>query len=118
VSFDVEKIAVLSYLSLKEEEKNRFRQQFAEILGYVDQLQKLPMTAEEASAMGAFHVQSAFYELLKLDPLEKLRASTDGVEDEDLKSLQLTNEEATKNAPKASGLPNELLFEVPAIMES
>ena len=116
MSFDVEKVAQLAYLELSAEEKARFEKQFEEILAYVDQLQEIPMTEEETKAMGAFHVQTAFYESLKLQMKEKLRLQAEPTEE--LKSLQLSNKEATDNAPKASGLPNELLYEVPSIMES
>lgn len=116
VSFNVEKVAQLAYLELSSEEKARFEKQFEEILAYVDQLQEIPMTDEETKAMGAFHVQTAFYEAMKLQMREKLRLKTEP--SEELKSLQLSNSEATRNAPKASGLPDELLYEVPSIMES
>lgn len=116
MKLDLEQVSRLAYLSLTESEKARFEKQLEEILNFVDQLQQVPMTAEETKKMGQFHVQTAFYESLKLDPLEKLRP--DSEQSEELQSLVLTNEEATQNAPKASGLPNELLYEVPSIMEN
>lgn len=113
-SFDVSKIAGLAYLKLSPEEQKNFSKQFTEILDYVNQIQSVPMSAEEAKAMGAFHVQSAFYEMLDLDSLESLRE--DDASDEALQSLVLNNAEALQNAPASSGLPNELLFEVPSIL--
>jgi len=115
VKLDVEKVAALAYLNLSEEEKKGFEREFQEILNYVDQIQSVPMSSEQAKEMGAFHVQTAFYNLLTLDPELQLR--DDSGKDEYLEGLRLSNEEAVSNAPKASGLPNELLYEVPSIIE-
>ncbi|PIR22729.1 MAG: Asp-tRNA(Asn)/Glu-tRNA(Gln) amidotransferase GatCAB subunit C [Deltaproteobacteria bacterium CG11_big_fil_rev_8_21_14_0_20_45_16] len=113
--FDVDKVASLAYLKLNDTEKKNFSAQFAQILDYVDQLQKIPMSADEAKTMGAFHVQTAFYEMFKIDPLESLRNEKDS--SPDFEKLILSNEEALMNAPRSSGLPNQLLFEVPSIID-
>ncbi len=110
----VEKIAQLSYLELQNEEKERFQKQMGSVLAYVDQLQKVPMTDAEAKSMGAFHITNAFYEMLKIDPSENLRDENSEAE---VESLNLSNEEALKNSPKSGGIPGELLFEVPSIIE-
>lgn len=114
MDFSVEKIASLAYLKLSEEEKKTFEKQFQDILKYVDQLKEVPMTEREAQEMNAFHIQKAFYEQFGLDPLFSLRDET---QDEDFSGLKLTNDEALKNAPKVSGLPEQLLYEVPSIIE-
>ncbi len=114
MSFSVEKVAALAYLKLSADEKKAFEEQFKNILGYVDQLQKIAMSSEEAKAMGAFHVQEKFYEKFNMSFLQNLREED---ANEELDSLILTNEEATKNAPKADGLPGELLYEVPSIID-
>ncbi|MBN8555219.1 MAG: aspartyl/glutamyl-tRNA amidotransferase subunit C [Deltaproteobacteria bacterium] len=113
MSFSVEKIAQLAYLSLTDDEKKSFDTQFKGILSYVDQLQKVPMSAEEAKAMGEFHISSAFYKQLGLSPSITLR---DEDQMEEVNSLTLTNEEALSNAPQTGGIPGELLFEVPSII--
>ena len=112
--FDVEKIARLSYLELNDDERKIFETQFSDILKYVDQLNQIPMSSEEAKSMNSFHIQSAFYDMFDLDPNANLRSEP---ADEEQKSLILSNSEALENAPKSSGLPNELLFEVPSIIE-
>lgn len=111
----VEKIAQLAYLKLTESERVQFTQQFGDILRYIEQLEGVPMTPEEAKQMGAFHITSAFYEILQLNPDLSIRNES---EFENFNELVLRNEEALKNAPRSSGLPGELLFEVPSIIES
>ncbi len=115
MGFSVDKVASLAYLQLSEAERALFESQFKEILGYVDQLQKIPMTEAEAQSMGAFHVQTRFYEISGLEFGQSLR--DEDQKDEELDSLNLSNEEALSNAPKKEGLPGELLFEVPSIIE-
>lgn len=115
MGFSVEQVAALAYLKLSEEEKSAFEAQFRDILNYVDQLQNVPMSAEEAHAMSAFHVQKAFYEQLKMPFSSKLR--DENKEMPEWEKLKLSNEEALANAPKKSGLPQELLFEVPSIID-
>lgn len=110
----VEKIANLAYLKLSDVERSTFEKQFVDILKYVEQLQKVPMSPSEAKEMGAFHVSMAFYKALGLDPSVALRE--DG-SDSEVNTLTLTNEEALKGSPKSSGLPGELLYEVPSIIE-
>lgn len=110
----MEKVAALAYLKLSSEELKSFEKQFKEILAYVDQIQEVPMSAEEAKSMGAFHIQTAFYKQMGLSSLESFRE--DQSNDEGQKLL-LSNEEALQNASKKSGLPQELLFEVPSIIE-
>jgi len=114
MSFSVDKVAGLAYLKLSEVEKKTFESQFKDILGYVDQLQKIPMSADEAKSMGAFHIQQKFYETLGLNFATSLREDASDTEAE---SLLLTNAEATRSAPKADGLPGELLYEVPSIID-
>lgn len=114
MDISVEKIANLAYLKLSETERATFQKQFGDILKYVEQLQSVPMTAEEAKSMGAFHISLAFYKYLGIDPTVTIR---DEAQFEEVKRLTLSNEEALKNAPKSSGLPGELLFEVPSIIE-
>jgi len=113
--FDVDKVASLAYLKLNDDEKKSFSGQFSQILDYVDQLQKIPMSPDEAKNMGAFHVQAAFYEMFKIDPLESLRNEKDSSPDFD--KILLSNEEALQNAARSSGLPKQLLFEVPSIID-
>lgn len=115
MEISVEKVASLAYLKLSSEEKTKFEKQFKDILDYVDQLQKVPMSSEEAKQMGAFHVQTLFYESLKLDPSSKLRDDLDS--HHDFEKLILNNKEAVGNAPAASGLPNAEMFEVPSIIK-
>lgn len=115
MSFSIEKVAALAYLKLSDQEKKVFESQFPHILEYVNQLQAVPMTPEQGKSMGAFHVQNKFYEVLKLDTLNNLRDESQ--ESSELKSLCLTNAEATAGAPRCSGLPGEALFEVPSIIE-
>lgn len=110
----VEKIAALAYLKLTDEEKPQFQKQFEDILSYFNELGKVPMSKEESASMEAFHVQSAFYESLGLETSVTLREDLDPRE---AKRLILTNEEALENAPQSSGIPGELLFEVPSIIE-
>lgn len=110
----VDKIASLAYLELTPDQKARFQAQMEAILGYIDQLQKIPLSAEEAKQVGGFHVTTAFIERLKIDASENLR---DESQDSLVESLNLSNEEALQNAPKSSGIPGELLFEVPSIIE-
>lgn len=112
--FSVDKIARLAYLDLTAEERTAFQKQFRSILEYVDQLQKVPMTAEEAKEMGAFHITTAFYASLGQDPSVSLRDET---QSDEVNRLNLTNDEALKNSPKSGGIPGELLFEVPSIIE-
>jgi Asp-tRNA(Asn)/Glu-tRNA(Gln) amidotransferase C subunit len=114
MSISVDKISSLAYLQLTEKERESFQSQFKDILQYVDQLQKVPMTAEEAKEMGAFHISSAFYKELGLKPSLTLR---DEDQSEEVNSLTLSNEEALRNAPQTGGIPGELLFEVPSIIE-
>jgi len=114
MSFSVDKVADLAYLKLSDSERLTFEKQFPEILKYVDQLQSVSMSLEEAKSMGAFHVSLAFYESLKLDSSQSLR---DEDESEAIRSLILTNDEALRNAPKSGGIPGELLYEVPSIIE-
>lgn len=111
--FSVDKIAQLAYLKLSPQERQTFESQFDAILNYVNQLNEVPMTAEEAKEMGAFHITNAFYKTLALDPSISLREEMDA----DVEKLNLSNEQALKNAPKTSGIPGELLFEVPSIIE-
>jgi len=111
----VDKIASLAYLKLSEQEKSKFAKQFEDILNYVDQLQQVPMTADEAKKIGAFHVQTRFYTDLQLDSAQKLRS--DKKSKPEWERLILTNKEAVANAPAASGLPNAEMFEVPSIIK-
>lgn len=115
MDFDVSKVASLAYLKLSPEQQKAFHAQFEEILDHVDQIQQIPMTDEEAKQMGMFHIQTAFYELMDRKLEEKLR--TPASEKTELDQLKLSNEEALRNAPKSSGLPNELLYEVPSIIK-
>ena len=115
MSFDVEKVSSLAYLHLTEDEKKSFEEQFEQILKHIDQIQEISMTEEEAKAMGAFHVQTAFYKSMGLDPLLSIRKDQEAAPE--FEELILNNEEALKNAPKSSGLPNELMYEVPSIIE-
>ena len=110
----VDKIASLSYLELSPDQKIRFQKQLEAILGYIDQLQKIPLSPDEAKQMGAFHVTTAFIERLKIDTSDSLR---DESNDLSVKGLNLTNDEALQNAPRSGGIPGELLFEVPSIIE-
>ncbi len=112
--FSVDKVAKLAYLELTPSEKVAFEKQFTSILNYVDQLQKVPMSADEAKKMGAFHISTAFIESLGLDPQFSLRDET---AESETQRLRLSNEEALKNSPKSSGIPGEMLFEVPSIIE-
>lgn len=114
VGFSAEKIAKLAYLELSETEKKDFQKQFEAILSYVNKLQNVPMTADEAKKMGEFHITTAFFDLLKLDPSLSLRSDQN---DSVAAKINLTNEEALKNAPKTGGIPGELLYEVPSIIE-
>ncbi len=116
MSFSVDKVAELAYLKLSAEEKSAFQTQFEQILKYVGQLQAIPMTETEAKEMGEFHISSAFYKELGLDPSATLRGDEDS-ESTDIRGLNLKNEEALSNAPKTGGIPGELLFEVPSIIE-
>lgn len=111
---DVEKIANLAYLELTDQQKLRFQEQFDHILQYVSQLDKVSMTPTEANEMGAYHVLLPFYELLKIDPSESLREEEKTSE---VSKLIFSNDEAVTNAPKTGGLPGELLYEVPSIIE-
>lgn len=110
----VEKVAKLAYLQLSQAEAQSFQSQFDAILGYVGKLNEVSMSEAEAKAMGAFHITSAFYDLLKLDPSTSLRNENDS---KSVSTLNLTNDEALKNSPKSGGIPGELLFEVPSIIE-
>lgn len=111
---DVEKIAKLAYLELSQQEKSRFQTQFDQILDYVAQLEKVPMTEAEAQSMGSFHVLTAFYEELKISSQLSLRNENEGKE---INQVVTTNEEAVASAPKTGGLPGQLLYEVPSIIE-
>jgi len=110
----VDKIASLAYLELTPDQKQRFQTQMESILGYIDQLQKIPLSAEETKKMGAFHVTTAFIDRLGIETLENLRGEASETE---VAKLNLSNDEALRNAPKSSGIPGELLFEVPSIIE-
>lgn len=114
MEFSVEKVASLAYLKLSDDEKAKFEAHFEKIMNYVDQVKEVPMTAEEAKSMGAFHVQASFYKELDLNYRDVLRADETN---EDTEKLRLDNAEALKNAPQKTGLPNELLFEVPSIID-
>lgn len=114
LEFDVQKIARLAYLELTPEEQRSFQKQFQDVLGYVNQLRAVPMTAAEASQMGAFHITDQFYELFHLSSEEVLRE--DHAADV-VGRLNLTNDEALRNAPQKAGIPGELLFEVPSIID-
>lgn len=114
MEFSVDKVAKLAYVSLTQEQKKTFKAQFEDILKYVDQLNEVPIKPEEAKDMGKFHVQTAFYKALGLDPSQTLREEA---KNEDLNQTNLTNEEALQNAPKTGGLPGELMYEVPSIIE-
>lgn len=116
MDFSVDKVAELAYLELTDSERQEFEAQFKEILQYVDQLQEVKMTDDEAKAMGAFHVQTEFYRRLGQNFSENLRYQNK--DQETFENLKLSNEEALRNAPKSGGLPGELLFEVPSIIES
>lgn len=113
--FSVDKVAKLAYLKLTDSEKSAFTTQFRAIINYVDQLQKVAMSPEEANRMGAFHISTAFIEMFKLDPSFALRTETSS--DSDESRLKLSNSEALQNAPRSNGIPGELLFEVPSIIE-
>ncbi len=115
---DVEKIASLAYLKVKNDEKERISSHLEKILHYVEQLNEVPMTADEARSMGQFHILSAFFEAegwtfgqsLRADDLEGNRANS-------VAKLNLSNSEALSNSPASAGLPEGLMFEVPSIIE-
>lgn len=112
--FSVEKVANLAYLELSTAEIKTFGEQFQNILKYVGQLNEVAMSPQEAKSMGAFHITSAFYDLMNVDPQTSLRIEESSG---DVEKLNLTNEEALKNAPQTGGIPGELLYEVPSIIE-
>lgn len=114
MSVSIEKIASLAYLELSEGEKAAFQKQIDDILHYVNQLEKVPMSPEESQAMGAYHVLTAFHKQFKWTTDESLRNDNESLETQ---KLNLSNAEALQNAPSSSGLPGELLFEVPSIIE-
>ncbi len=111
---DVEKIASLAYLELGPEQRSKFQAQFDNILEYVGKLDQVKMTPEQTAEMGAFHILSKFYEVMKLDPSITLRTENEGQE---INQVLTTNEEALASAPKTGGLPGQLLYEVPSIIE-
>jgi aspartyl/glutamyl-tRNA(Asn/Gln) amidotransferase C subunit len=111
---DVEKVARLAYLKLSADEKTLFVHQFKKIMEYVNQLNEVEMTDLEAQSMNSFHIQTAFYEMFEIDPNHNLR---DEPSDASQERLVLNNSEALHNSPKSSGLPHELLYEVPSIIE-
>ena len=110
----VDKIASLAYLELSDAEKSAFQTQFDQILTYMNELQKVSMSSAEATQMGAFHISMAFYEALHIDPGSTLRTDD---QFEKVQSLNLTNEEALRSSPKSGGIPGELLYEVPSIID-
>ena len=114
MEISVEKIASLAYLKLSEQEQKDFQKKFNDVLHYVDKLQEVPMSPDEAKEMGAYHVLTAFYKELGLDPADSLRDENNS---EEVEKLNLKNEEALKNSPRSGGLPGELLYEVPSIIE-
>jgi Asp-tRNA(Asn)/Glu-tRNA(Gln) amidotransferase C subunit len=114
MSISVDKIAALAYLKLSESEKSRFQDQFDGVLNYVKALDEVKMSAEEAKGMANFHILSAFYSQLGIDPIQSLR---DENGDQSVNNLNLTNQEALQNAPTSSGLPDALMYEVPSIIE-
>lgn len=114
MSISVDKIASLAYLKLSETDKAKFQSQFENILTYVKTLDEIKMSPEEAKAAGNFHILTAFYKELKIDSLQSLRNEAQSAE---VNSLNLTNDEALKNAPASSGLPDALMYEVPSIIE-
>lgn len=119
MEFPIEKVAELSYLELSEDEKKEFQDNFKEILSYVDHIQSVEIPPNEAAKLGSFHVQTAFYQRLGLSSLQTLRQPAEHrseTENSEFESLKLTNETTVKNAPATSGLPGELLFEVPSIL--
>lgn len=114
MNIDVEKIANLAYLELTETQRKLFQTQFENILKYVGQLDEIKMSSKEAQKMGAYHVLLPFYEMLGIDPSASLR--DEGAPSE-VSKLVYTNDEAVGNASKTGGLPGELLYEVPSIIE-
>lgn len=110
----VEHVAQLAYLELKPDEIKRFEDQFESILEEVERLQEVSMSQAEADEMGRFHVTTAFYEQLSLSPASSLRNEED---QNSFEKLLLSNQEAVQNAPATGGLPGELLYEVPSILE-
>lgn len=116
MSLDIEKVASLAYLKLREDQKPVFTENFEKILHYVDQLKAVPMSAEDAKAMGQFHILSAFYKEMGWNFADSIRAD-DSAAQEGISDLNLANHEALANAPSSSGLPEGLMFEVPSIIE-
>ena len=113
MNIDVDKIAALAYLKLSQDEKTRFQTQFEKILHYVEQLNAVSMSKDEAKEMGQFHILSAFFKDKGWTFADSLRS--DGKSE--VSALNLTNPEALQNAPASAGLPEGLMFEVPSIIE-
>jgi aspartyl/glutamyl-tRNA(Asn/Gln) amidotransferase C subunit len=110
--FAVSHIARLASLQLTDKETTEAQDNLQRILKYVEQLNQVPMTPEQAQEMGAFHVLTAFMQSHQQGA--RLRADEG---DSQTQSLRLTNPEALAQAPATSGIPGELLFEVPSIIE-
>lgn len=117
MDISVEKIASLAYLELSPEEKSKFQKQFAKVLTYVKNLDEVKMTPEEAQAVGSFHILTAFYRDLGLDPQFSTRRDDSSADQMAVATLNLSNSEGLKNAPASSGLPEAMMFEVPSIIE-
>ena len=111
----VRKTAELAYLKLTEQEEKEFSDQFDKILHYMDKLQSIPMSDEEAREMGGFHILSAFYKKFGFDYSTKLRFENDG--SNDFGKQILNNDQAVANAPATGGMSGEALFEVPTIVK-
>ncbi|AEA33059.1 Asp-tRNA(Asn)/Glu-tRNA(Gln) amidotransferase subunit GatC [Hippea maritima] len=89
---EVKRIAKLSMLELKEEDVDKFCNQFNEILGYMKEIDGLNLESQEA----VFHVG----ELKNVFREDEVKPSTD-------------NELALKNAPD----PADRAFRVPKVIE-
>jgi aspartyl-tRNA(Asn)/glutamyl-tRNA(Gln) amidotransferase subunit C len=101
---DVERIAALAHLELTDDEKLLFTRQLADILTYVEQLQRIDTTGVPATA----HVNSRIEGRLKPD------SAVTGVERPDEPKPSLTVDEALANAPDAA--PDAGLFRVPKVI--
>jgi aspartyl-tRNA(Asn)/glutamyl-tRNA(Gln) amidotransferase subunit C len=99
---DVERIAALAHLELTDDEKLLFTRQLADILTYVEQLQRIDTTGVPATA----HVNSR----IEARPDTAVR----GVERPDEPRPSLTVDEALANAPDAA--PDAGLFRVPRVI--
>ncbi len=88
---DIKKIADLAMLSLKEDDIDKFTEQFREILDYMKEIDELDLNNQQA----AFHI-----------------TEMNNVFREDKVKNSLDNETATSNAPESS----EGFFNVPRVI--